>query len=96
MQRNQSRIEILVLAWPMAGSRAEMKQLGFALAFGVLLKTFHVRPILAPAFLILLGRRQLTNPPARSDVTAPVRLPLPYLELNRGSRSASLSRLSLS
>jgi putative drug exporter of the RND superfamily len=43
----------------LAGSLTEMKQLGFALAFGVLVDTFVVRPILVPAFLIMLGRRKL-------------------------------------
>jgi len=38
----------------LAGSLVGMQQLGFALAFGVLLDTFVVRPIMVPSYLILL------------------------------------------
>ncbi|MFG0296222.1 MAG: MMPL family transporter, partial [Maioricimonas sp. JB045] len=40
----------------MTGTLRGMVQMGFALTFGVLLDTFVIRPILVPAYLVLLHR----------------------------------------
>jgi RND superfamily putative drug exporter len=47
-------------------------QIGFALAFGILLDTFVVRPFLVPAFILLVWREK-----SPTEVTRPEVLPLP-------------------
>jgi putative drug exporter of the RND superfamily len=47
----------------LTGSLTSLRQLGFALAVGVLLDTFLVRPILVPAFVVLIDRAGRRWPP---------------------------------
>jgi RND superfamily putative drug exporter len=44
-------------------------QIGFALAFGVVLDTFVVRPILVPAFLLMFWRNDLSRPARQSCIS---------------------------
>jgi RND superfamily putative drug exporter len=47
-----------------------LRQIGFALAFGVLIDTFVVRPFLVPAFAMLFWRDEATSEPAQDDEPA--------------------------
>jgi len=58
-----------------AGGSSEAQQLGFSIAFGVLLDTFFVRTLLIPSIAVLLGPwnwwpSKLSNPPKRPAATA--------------------------
>jgi RND superfamily putative drug exporter len=59
----------------MLGGLGTLKQIGFALAFGVLLDTFVVRPFLVPAFTLVFWRER-PRPAAAAEnpaVPPPVR-----------------------
>jgi RND superfamily putative drug exporter len=46
----------------MLGGLSTLVQIGFALAFGVLIDTFVVRPFLVPAFVLWLARKEPASP----------------------------------
>ena len=52
----------------MLASLSTLKQIGFALAFGVLVDTFIVRPLLVPAFAMLFWKDERQTPPKKEDV----------------------------
>jgi RND superfamily putative drug exporter len=54
----------------LTGNLTSLRQLGFALGVGVLLDTFLVRPILVPAFVVLLDR--VRNRPSETAVPSEV------------------------
>ena len=51
----------------LAASLTALRELGFALALGVLLDTFIVRPILVPAFIVLIHRNRGAKAGAADD-----------------------------
>ncbi|HMA37765.1 MAG TPA: MMPL family transporter [Chloroflexia bacterium] len=59
-----------------AGGRSDAQQLGFSIAFGVILDTFFVRTLLIPSIALLLGRwnwwpSALSRPPVGAPPAAP-------------------------
>ena len=59
----------------LTGSLTSLRELGFALGLGVLLDTFLVRPILVPAFVVLLERIEAEQSCRRREQKPDAHLP---------------------
>jgi RND superfamily putative drug exporter len=53
----------------MLGGLGTLVQIGFALAFGVLLDTFIIRPFMVPAFTLLVWREKSGKDVANSQLS---------------------------
>ena len=53
----------------LTGTLTSLRELGFALGLGILLDTFLVRPILVPAFVVVMDRYRAAHRPAKEKAT---------------------------